>query len=40
MGDTSIAEYLIAVLAAMVIVVTFRRKVPRALEVAVWATLI
>jgi len=40
MGNTIIAEYLIAVLVAMVIVVTFRRKMPQALEVAVWATLI
>jgi hypothetical protein len=40
MGDTIIAEYLIAVLVAMAIVVTFRRKVPRTLEVAIWATLI
>jgi len=40
MGNTSTAEYLIAALVAMVIVVTFRRKAPKALELAVWVSLV
>lgn len=40
MGTTQTAEYLIAVLIAMVFVVTFRRKMPKALELAVWMTLV
>lgn len=40
MGNTPTAEYLIAALAAMVVVVTFRRKTPKALEIAVWVSLV
>jgi hypothetical protein len=40
MGNTSTAEYLIAALTAMVIVVAFRRKTPKAIELAVWISLV
>jgi hypothetical protein len=40
MGDAMVSEFLIALFAGMVVVATFRRNTPRAVEVALWVGLV